>query len=87
MNPREAFEITELLRKDVTAANAEVRRLILGDPKFAIDCFKALAKKEPLASMSANMQAAVSMCAMTKLFEMLVELPREKAGEILARDN
>ena len=87
MNAREAFDITELLRKDVALANAEVRECILKDPKFAVDCFKKLANKEPLASMSENMQAAVKLCAMAKLLEMLVELPREKAGEILSRDN
>ncbi len=87
MNAREAFDLTQLMRKDVTMANAEVRECILKDPKFAVDCFKKLANKEPLASMSENMQAAVSACAMAKLLEMLVELPREVAGNILSRDN
>lgn len=87
MNMRDAFDLTELLRKDVTTANATVRSCILGDPKFAIDCFRKLANKEPLAGMSKEMQAAVSTCAMAKLLEMFVELSREMAGNILSRDN
>ncbi len=87
MNARDAFEMTESLRKDVTMANATVREGILDDPKFAVDCYRRLLNKEPLADMSEEMQAVVSCCAMAKLLEMLTELPRKKAGEILARDN
>lgn len=87
MNAREAYDLTELLRKDVTRANAAVREGILEDPRFAADCYKKLVSKEPLAAMSENMQAAVSVCARAKLLEMLVELPREMAGNMLSRDN
>lgn len=87
MNAREAFDITTLLRKEIATANRKCRANVLADPSFAIDCFTRLISKEPLADMTPTLQAAVSCCAITKLLELLTELPREKAAEILARDN
>lgn len=87
MNAREAYELTTVLRKDVALANDTCRVGVLANPKFAVECYKRLVNKEPLADMTEEMQAAVACCAIAKILELLVELPREKAGEILASSN